>query len=100
MQAIGADNQIEKAFTGVLELNAHTIRLLLDGDNLIAENDLGRALDLLKQQPREFAAPERHEAPTGQLIEHLCAKSGYPFASLIDNPYFTEVITDAIDLFP
>ena len=97
MQTVGADNQIKKAFTGTFELDSHAIRAVLDAGNLIAENDLGCALDLLEQQSREVTAPQRHKASARQFTEYLRPEAGYPFASLVDNPHFAHVIADAID---
>ena len=37
MKTIGANHQIEPALTSTVELNLHTVRVLLKADNLIAE---------------------------------------------------------------
>ncbi len=51
MKTIGANHQIKPAIISAFELNLHTIRVILKVDNSIAENDVRRIFDPLKQQP-------------------------------------------------
>src|SRR5262249_21961356 len=74
MQAISAYHEAKSTPLAVSELNFHSVGMLQERNNFVAENGLGHAFDLVEKQSREIASTERHEPPTGQLPEHTRAK--------------------------
>ena len=98
MQAICAYNQIETAIGSMFELNLDVVSVFSEIDDCVTENNFSRAFDLPKQKPGKIAAPKGHEASSRQLMEDFRPESGYPFAPVINNSHFTDVITNAIDV--
>src|SRR6516164_9430121 len=96
MQTVSTYDEVESTLLGFSELNFHTVGLLLERNNLITEDGLCRAPNLLEKQSREIASSERHEAAAGHFLEYSSAKTRYSITIVIDNAHFADVIANAV----
>ena len=60
MQTVRSDYQTEPALASSFEFNLDAVRLLLEADNLIAENGLCLIFDLIEDQPRKVEIGRAH----------------------------------------
>ena len=100
MQAVRADDQIETALAGVPQPNMDAVGPLLETGDLVAEVALGPTLDPLEEQSRQIAAPERHVAPAGQLVENPGPETGRAPPCIVDDPQFARAVAVAINVLP
>ena len=98
METVRADHQVEATVVRAFEGHAHAIGLVVQCDDRIAEQDLGGALDLAEDQPREIAPREGHEASAGQLVEDPRPEPGDATSAIVNDAQLAHVIADAIDL--
>jgi hypothetical protein len=64
MQTVGAYHEAKATRLAASELDLHSVRLLLERKNFVAEDGLGHVADLVEQQLREITSTEGHEPPT------------------------------------
>src|ERR1700758_4055633 len=95
MQAVGADHQLESAFTLAFKPDPNTIWLFFQRDDSVAKEAFDLSLRSLKQQAGQLASLQRDIAPTSQFREYFRAEAGEGPAFVIHDAHFPNMITDA-----
>jgi hypothetical protein len=98
MQPIGADHKIVPSRRGTLKGDIHTVLILFEAADLVAEDHFRNRVRSLEQQAREVAAPDRDEPPTSQLSKDIGPEPSLTLTVVVDNPHLLYVVAKTIEV--
>src|SRR5208337_1002388 len=98
MQPIGADHKIVPSRRSTSKGDIHTIPILFEAADLVAEDHFCNRVRSLEQQAREVAAPDRDELPASQLSKDIGPEPRLTLTVVVNNPHLLHVVAKTIEV--